>query len=95
MPYPYAASDHQYHNTLELIERDAAWLCTERDFSENWLTELLSKLQTSPITQQRRALAQLAIRAHSQAHRHATATISTAILADLQSPSTDARSSSQ
>ena len=84
VPYPYAASDHQYHNTLGLVEHDAAWLCTERDFSESWLTELLSKLQTSPITQQRKALAQLATRAHSHAHRTATATISAAILEDLQ-----------
>ena len=95
VPYPYAASDHQYHNTLELVERDAAWLCTERDFNLGWLTELLTKLQTSPITQQRRALAQLATRAHSHALRTATETISTAILEDLQAPSTDARSSSQ
>ena len=84
VPYPYAASDHQYHNTLELVERDAAWLCTERDFNLGWLTELLTKLQTSPITQQRRALAQLATRAHSHALRTATETISTAILDDLQ-----------
>ena len=95
VPYPYAASDHQYHNTLELIEHDAAWLFTERDFSQSWLTELLSKLQTSPLTQQRRALAQLANRAHTHAHRTATEIVSTAILNDLQSPSTDARSSSK
>lgn len=29
IPYPYAASDHQYHNAQFLVEKDLAWLMRE------------------------------------------------------------------
>jgi len=41
IPYPYAASDHQYYNALFLVEKDLAWIMREEEID---ITKVLSLL---------------------------------------------------
>jgi UDP-N-acetylglucosamine--N-acetylmuramyl-(pentapeptide) pyrophosphoryl-undecaprenol N-acetylglucosamine transferase len=41
IPYPYAASDHQYHNARFLVERDLAWLMREEQIDRDAVVALL------------------------------------------------------
>ncbi len=43
IPYPYAASDHQYYNAKFLVEQDLAWLVREEAIDERYLLSLLDE----------------------------------------------------
>jgi len=42
IPFPYAASDHQYHNAQFLVEKDLAWLMRESEIN---IQEILALLE--------------------------------------------------
>jgi len=41
IPYPYAASDHQYHNAQYLVEKELAWLIREEEIDNEKVLALL------------------------------------------------------
>jgi UDP-N-acetylglucosamine--N-acetylmuramyl-(pentapeptide) pyrophosphoryl-undecaprenol N-acetylglucosamine transferase len=43
IPYPYAASDHQYHNAQFLVEKELAWLMREDAIDEDMIVALLDE----------------------------------------------------
>jgi UDP-N-acetylglucosamine--N-acetylmuramyl-(pentapeptide) pyrophosphoryl-undecaprenol N-acetylglucosamine transferase len=43
IPYPYAASDHQYHNAQFLVQRHMAWLMREDDIKPQRVLELIDE----------------------------------------------------
>ncbi len=43
VPYPYAASDHQYHNAQFLVEKDLAWLMREEQIDREKILALLEE----------------------------------------------------
>jgi len=43
IPYPYAASDHQYYNALFLVEKDLAWIMREEEIDRDKLLVLLEE----------------------------------------------------
>jgi len=43
IPYPYAASDHQYYNAQFLVEKDLAWLMREENIDEEKVLALLDE----------------------------------------------------
>jgi UDP-N-acetylglucosamine--N-acetylmuramyl-(pentapeptide) pyrophosphoryl-undecaprenol N-acetylglucosamine transferase len=43
IPYPYAASDHQYYNAQFLVEKDLAWLMREDAIDREKVLELLNE----------------------------------------------------
>jgi len=43
IPYPYAASDHQYHNARFLVEQDLAWLMREDEIEPEKVLSLLDE----------------------------------------------------
>ena len=43
IPYPYAASDHQYHNAQFLVEKDLAWLMREDVIDHKKILALLEE----------------------------------------------------
>ena len=43
IPYPYAASDHQYHNAQFLVEKDLAWLMREDAIDRDMVVALLDE----------------------------------------------------
>lgn len=43
IPYPYAASDHQYHNAKFLVEKELAWLMREEDIGKERVLALLDE----------------------------------------------------
>ena len=42
IPYPYAASNHQYHNAKYLLENNLCFLQTEKELSKNYFFECLN-----------------------------------------------------
>jgi len=47
IPYPYAASDHQYHNAKFLVEKDLAWLMREDEIDREKVLSLLDEALSS------------------------------------------------
>ncbi len=43
IPYPYAASDHQYYNAQFLVEKDLAWLMREGEIDKEKVLSLLNE----------------------------------------------------
>jgi len=43
IPYPYAASDHQYYNAQFLVEKDLAWLMRENEIDNKKVLSLLEE----------------------------------------------------
>ncbi len=43
IPYPYAASDHQYYNALFLVEKDLAWIMREEEIDTRKVLALLDE----------------------------------------------------
>ena len=43
IPYPYAASDHQFHNAQFLVEKDLAWIMRENEISTQNVLALLDE----------------------------------------------------
>jgi len=43
IPYPYAASDHQYYNAEFLVKKDLAWIMREKEIDNNKVLELLNQ----------------------------------------------------
>jgi UDP-N-acetylglucosamine--N-acetylmuramyl-(pentapeptide) pyrophosphoryl-undecaprenol N-acetylglucosamine transferase len=43
IPYPYAASDHQFYNAKFLVEKDLAWLMRENEIDKEKVLALLDK----------------------------------------------------
>ncbi|MEA3434107.1 MAG: undecaprenyldiphospho-muramoylpentapeptide beta-N-acetylglucosaminyltransferase [Campylobacterota bacterium] len=43
IPYPYAASDHQYYNAQFLVEKDLAWLMREGEIDKEKVLTLLDE----------------------------------------------------
>lgn len=43
IPYPYAASDHQYYNAQFLVEKDLAWVMRENEIDESKVLSLLDE----------------------------------------------------
>jgi len=43
IPYPYAASDHQYYNAKFLVEKDLSWLMREDKTEKEKVLALLEK----------------------------------------------------
>jgi UDP-N-acetylglucosamine--N-acetylmuramyl-(pentapeptide) pyrophosphoryl-undecaprenol N-acetylglucosamine transferase len=46
VPYPHAASDHQYHNAMYLVDRGMAYCRRENELSRDYLLALLSQDHT-------------------------------------------------
>ncbi len=44
IPYPYAAENHQYHNAMALVKRDAAMVCQQKELTTEKLCDLISEL---------------------------------------------------
>lgn len=44
IPYPYAAENHQYHNAMALVNRDAAMVCQQKELDEEKLCSLIEEL---------------------------------------------------
>ncbi|SFV65488.1 UDP-N-acetylglucosamine--N-acetylmuramyl-(pentapeptide) pyrophosphoryl-undecaprenol N-acetylglucosamine transferase [hydrothermal vent metagenome] len=47
IPYPYAASDHQYHNAKFLVEKHLAWLMRENEIDRKKVLSLLEEENSS------------------------------------------------
>ena len=43
IPYPYAASDHQFHNAQFLVEKDLAWIMKEKEIDTEKVLGLLDE----------------------------------------------------
>ena len=43
IPYPYAASDHQYHNAKFLVEQDLAWVMRESEIDKKRIAKILDE----------------------------------------------------
>jgi UDP-N-acetylglucosamine--N-acetylmuramyl-(pentapeptide) pyrophosphoryl-undecaprenol N-acetylglucosamine transferase len=43
IPYPYAASDHQYYNAQFLVEKDLAWIMRENEIDTQKVLSLLDE----------------------------------------------------
>ncbi len=43
IPYPYAASDHQYHNAQFLVEKNLAWIMRENEIDNKKVLSLFSE----------------------------------------------------
>ncbi len=43
IPYPYAASDHQYHNAKFLVEKELAWVMRENEIEKEKVLALLDE----------------------------------------------------
>ncbi len=43
IPYPYAASDHQFHNAQFLVEKDLAWIMREKEIDTEKVLALLDE----------------------------------------------------
>jgi len=43
IPYPYAASDHQFYNAKFLVEKDLAWLMREEEIDEKKILNILDE----------------------------------------------------
>jgi len=43
IPYPYAASDHQYHNAQFLVEKELAWIMRENEIDTQKVLSLLDE----------------------------------------------------
>ncbi len=43
IPYPYAASDHQYHNAQFLVKKNLAWLMREEEIDTQKVLEILNQ----------------------------------------------------
>jgi len=43
IPYPYAASDHQFHNAQFLVEKDLAWIMREKEIDTEKILALLDE----------------------------------------------------
>jgi len=43
IPYPYAASDHQYYNAQFLVEKDLAWLMRENEIDKEKVLALMDE----------------------------------------------------
>jgi UDP-N-acetylglucosamine--N-acetylmuramyl-(pentapeptide) pyrophosphoryl-undecaprenol N-acetylglucosamine transferase len=43
IPYPYAASDHQFHNAQFLVEKDLAWIMRENEIDTQKVLALLDE----------------------------------------------------
>jgi len=41
IPYPYAASDHQYHNAKFLSENDMAWIIRESEINQEYIQNII------------------------------------------------------
>lgn len=48
IPYPYAAENHQYHNAMALVEKDAAVLIEQKDLTSEKIAGLIRELLTDP-----------------------------------------------
>jgi UDP-N-acetylglucosamine--N-acetylmuramyl-(pentapeptide) pyrophosphoryl-undecaprenol N-acetylglucosamine transferase len=55
IPYPYAASDHQYHNAKFLVEKELAWLMREDEIDKEKVLALLDE----DLTKKSRGLMQI------------------------------------
>jgi len=52
VPYPYAASDHQYHNALFLVEKNLAYLHREGEGLKEALLEALESVDVAKISKE-------------------------------------------
>jgi UDP-N-acetylglucosamine--N-acetylmuramyl-(pentapeptide) pyrophosphoryl-undecaprenol N-acetylglucosamine transferase len=43
IPYPYAASDHQYYNAKFLVDQNLAWLIRESELDSSKVLEILDQ----------------------------------------------------
>ncbi|MCW8820605.1 MAG: glycosyltransferase, partial [Sulfurovum sp.] len=43
IPYPYAASDHQFHNAQFLVEKNLAWIMREKEIDTQKVLALLDE----------------------------------------------------
>ncbi len=48
IPSPYVAENHQYHNAMALVNRNAARIIEEKDLTSESLNNMLSELLSSP-----------------------------------------------
>jgi UDP-N-acetylglucosamine--N-acetylmuramyl-(pentapeptide) pyrophosphoryl-undecaprenol N-acetylglucosamine transferase len=72
IPYPYAASDHQYYNAKFLVDQNLAWLLRESELDsakvlqiiDNDLSEISSKLIESVNPYGAKEIANLLISLH-------------------------------
>ena len=56
VPYPYAASDHQYHNAKYLVDQGAAWVMRERELSPDEVLPLLTASELPEMSRKLMAL---------------------------------------
>jgi len=56
VPYPYAASDHQYHNAKYLVDQGAAWVMREDALTPDAVLPLLTALELPEMSRKLMAL---------------------------------------
>lgn len=44
IPYPYASENHQYHNAMALVNRDAAMVCEQKNLTADKVTAVINDL---------------------------------------------------
>ncbi len=47
IPYPYASENHQYHNALSLVNRDAAMVCEQKELTAEKIENVIKDLCTN------------------------------------------------
>ena len=45
IPYPYAAENHQYHNAMAMVKREAAMIKEQKDFTADSIREVISLME--------------------------------------------------
>lgn len=48
IPYPFAAENHQYHNALSMVNKNAAMVCEQKDLSAEKVINVISELLSEP-----------------------------------------------
>ena len=56
VPYPYAASDHQYYNAKFLVDQEAAWVIRERELDPDAVLPLLAASELPKMSRKLMAL---------------------------------------
>jgi len=49
IPYPYAAENHQYHNAMALVNKEAAMVCEQKDLTSEKVAQVIRDLRNNPV----------------------------------------------
>lgn len=48
IPYPYASENHQYHNAMSLVNKDAAMVCEQKELTAEKISEVIKDIRLNP-----------------------------------------------